>query len=50
MSRIVIGAAREGRWRLGGGSGAYTGAAGGGTLTQTLKRAALAGRLIVRGR
>jgi hypothetical protein len=57
ISRIVIscggtttGAAGEGRWRLVGGSGAYTGAAGGRTLTQTLERAVLVGRLIVRGR
>jgi hypothetical protein len=40
----------EGRWRVIGGSGAYTDARGGGTLTQTPEQAVLVGRLVVRGR
>jgi hypothetical protein len=40
----------ERRWRVLGGSGAYSGASGSGTLTQTPKQALLVGRLTVRGR
>src|SRR5262245_29398567 len=40
----------EGRWRVIGGSSAYTGASGSGTLTQTPEHAVLVGRLMVRGR
>jgi hypothetical protein len=49
--RVVIsGDGAEVRWRVVGGSGAYAGAGGGGTLTQTPERAVLVGRLIVRSR
>jgi len=41
-------AQRYGRWRVVGGSGAYAGASGGGSVTQTPERAVLVGRLTVR--
>jgi hypothetical protein len=41
---------RDGRWRVVGGSGAYAGASGGGSVTQTPERAVLVGRLTVRAR
>jgi hypothetical protein len=40
----------NGRWRVVGGSGAYAGASGGGTVTQTPERAVLVGRLTLRAR
>jgi hypothetical protein len=43
-------AQRYGRWRVVGGSGAYAGASGGGSVTQTPERAVLVGRLTVRAR
>jgi hypothetical protein len=43
-------AQRHGRWRVVGGSGAYAGASGGGSVTQTPERAVLVGRLTVRAR
>jgi hypothetical protein len=43
-------AQRHGRWRVVGGSGAYAGASGGGSVTQTAERAVLVGRLTVRAR
>lgn len=41
---------RNGGWRVVGGSGAYAGASGGGSVTQTPQRAVLVGRLTVRAR
>jgi hypothetical protein len=41
---------RNGGWRVVGGSGAYAGASGGGSVTQTPQRAVLVGRLTVRDR
>ena len=41
---------RDGGWRVVGGSGAYAGASGGGSVTQTPERAVLVGRLTVRAR
>jgi hypothetical protein len=40
----------NGRWRVVGGSGAYVGASGGGSVTQTPERAVLVGRLTLRAR
>jgi hypothetical protein len=40
----------NGRWRVVGGSGAYAGTSGGGSVTQTPERAVLVGRLTLRAR
>jgi hypothetical protein len=42
--------AGDSHWRVVGGSGAYAGASGGGSVTQTPERAVLVGRLTVRAR
>jgi hypothetical protein len=47
---VMSGDGRAGRWHVVGGSGVYTGASGGGTLTRTPERAVMVGGLIVRGR
>jgi hypothetical protein len=46
----ATGARRYGRWRVVGGSRAYAGASGGGSVTQTPQQAVLVGRLTVRAR